>query len=268
MVNFKDNNADKYEEAYWFIFNGSKILIKRDGYDFPFLSTKEIKDFGFQINNQVYLGEKDGIPLLGMSVDQSKRSKEYRFTDFRKLYGIMKSDDIWLVGNGYQQVQFELNNIYCGKCGQLNDSKKGEKAKICPSCGLMVYSRISPAVIMAVTKGDELLLARSAQFHKKLYSVLAGFVEPGETLEQCVQREVMEEVGIKIKNIKYFGSQPWPFTSSLMMAYTAEYESGDISVDDVEIVEARWFKADNMPLIPSSISIARQLIDWFMGQNK
>ena len=116
---------------------------------------------------------------------------------------------------------------------------------------------------MSVVKDDHILLARSGRFPKKMYSVLAGFVEPGETLEECIRREVAEEVGIEVHNIRYFGSQNWPFPHSLMIGFTADYLSGEICIDDDEIVDARWFPAHDLPALPGSFSIAREIIDHF-----
>jgi NAD+ diphosphatase len=128
---------------------------------------------------------------------------------------------------------------------------------------LINYPRLSPAIIVAVCRDDRLLLAQNKRFRSGYYSVLAGFVEPGETLEECVKREVFEEVNIRVKNIRYFGSQPWPFPNSLMVGFTAEYAGGEIDENKSEIVEADWFTADNLPRIPPQITIARWLIDWF-----
>jgi NAD+ diphosphatase len=127
---------------------------------------------------------------------------------------------------------------------------------------------MSPAIIVAVVKDKKILLARASRFPYEMYSVLAGFVEPGESLEACVKREVREEVGIEVKNIRYFGNQPWPFPNSLMVAFTADYAAGEIRIDETEIVDAGWFSANNFPLIPSKISIARHLIDWFAEKNR
>jgi NAD+ diphosphatase len=130
------------------------------------------------------------------------------------------------------------------------------------------YPRIAPSVIVAVTKGSELLLARSKHFQTyTFHTVISGFVEPGETLEECVQREVKEETGLAVKNIRYFDSQPWPFPNSLMLGFTAEYDQGEIVVDDEELFEAGWFSVENLPYLPHSESIARKLIDWFV-ENK
>ncbi|MCD4721270.1 MAG: NAD(+) diphosphatase [Desulfobacula sp.] len=136
---------------------------------------------------------------------------------------------------------------------------------MCPKCNLINYPRISPAIITAVVKDKQILLGRGVNFpNKKMFSVLAGFVEPGEALEECVKREIFEEAGINIKNIQYFKSQSWPFPGSLMIGFTAEYESGKITIDTQEIAEAGWFKAENLPIIPGKQTLAGELIKWFV----
>ena len=147
------------------------------------------------------------------------------------------------------------------------ETKTNERAKICPQCRHICFPRISPAIIVAVLNKHHILLAHANHFPPGLYSVLAGFVEPRETFEECVQREVLEEVGIVVKNISYFGSRPWPFPNSLMVAFTADYAGGRIAIDGTEIVDAGWFTAGNQPRVPDKISIARQLIDWFVETN-
>ena len=139
-----------------------------------------------------------------------------------------------------------------------------ERAKECPQCGRLHFPRLAPAIIVLVERGHEMLLARARRFPTVMYSTLAGFVEPGETLEEAVVREVKEESGITVKDIRYFGSQPWPFPHSLMIGFTAVYESGEITLGDEENIDAGWFSADNLPPLPGKISIARKLIDWFL----
>jgi NAD+ diphosphatase len=141
-----------------------------------------------------------------------------------------------------------------------------ERAKECPRCGLLVFPRLSPAIIVLVERGHQMLLGRPRHFPPGLYSVIAGFVEPGETLEDAVMREVQEEVGIAIKDLRYFGSQSWPFPHSLMVGFTATYAGGEISLDEMEMEDAGWFTADNLPTLPGKISIARELIDWFLAK--
>jgi NAD+ diphosphatase len=171
-------------------------------------------------------------------------------------------------GLAAQLYRWNNSHKFCGQCGGLTEDKADERAKVCLKCDLIYFPRLSPAVIVAVIKDKKILLARSGRFPYGFYSVLAGFVQPGETLEECVAREVYEEVGIVVKNIRYFDSQPWPFPDSLMLGFTAEYASGDIYVDQSEIADAGWFGAFNMPNIPPKISIARQLIDWYVDNFK
>ena len=136
----------------------------------------------------------------------------------------------------------------------------------CPACKLHVYPRIAPAVIVLVRRGDEALLARGARFPMPFFSTLAGFAEVGESLEETLAREVREEVGVEVSRIRYFGSQPWPFPHSLMIGFRAAWSSGDIAIDPNEIVDAGWFRRDDLPPIPPGISIARALIDAWLGE--
>ena len=135
-----------------------------------------------------------------------------------------------------------------------------------PAVRSLQFPRLSPAVIVLVQRGNQLLMARSRHFAPGVYSVLAGFVEPGETLEEAVEREVFEETGIRVKDIRYFGSQPWPFPHSLMIGFTARYAGGEIKINDEEIEDAGWYTADRLPGQPGKISIARQLIEWFVAK--
>ena len=145
--------------------------------------------------------------------------------------------------------------------------QKSERAKKCPKCDLLHFPRLAPAIIVLVEQGEKLLMARSRHFASGMYSVLAGFVEPGESLEEAAIREIREEVGISIKDLRYFASQSWPFPHSLMIGFTATYAGGKISIDNTEIEDAGWFTADNLPPLPGKISIARKLIDWFIAKH-
>ena len=164
-------------------------------------------------------------------------------------------------GIAYQLMNWVKNSQHCGRCGTLLHFHETERARVCKACEFILYPPLSPAIIVAVQKGNLLLLARSPHFKAGMVSVLAGFVEAGESLEDTVRREVFEEVGVRVKNIRYFGSQPWPFPHSLMLGFTAEWESGEIQVDGIEIESAGWYSVDNTPPLPSSVSIASQLIE-------
>lgn len=170
-------------------------------------------------------------------------------------------------GVAFQWMDFYRTNAFCSKCGSSMRDHRRDQALECPACAHSVYPLLAPAVIVAVQREGSLLLARSPHFQPNMMSIVAGFVEPGETLEQTVAREVLEETGIHVKNIRYFGSQPWPFPHSLMLGFTAEWESGEIQIDGVEIEAAGWYTPDTMPQRPSSVSIARMIIDdWLERQ--
>jgi NAD+ diphosphatase len=183
------------------------------------------------------------------------------WSGLRALFGLIDDLDFALAGRAVQIVDWDRTHQFCGACGTPTVPKAQERARQCPSCGLTNYPRIAPAVMALVRRGDELLLARSPHFPAGMHSALAGFVEPGESLEQCLQREVREEVGVEVTNLSYFSSQPWPFPHSLMIAFNCDYAGGEITPDPSEIEAAGWFDLDHLPILPNKISIARRLID-------
>jgi NAD+ diphosphatase len=186
------------------------------------------------------------------------------FSDLRSLYGRLPEVQWTVAGRAVQLVDWARTHRFCGRCGTPTEAAPGERAMRCPACGLLAFPRIAPAVITLVTRGEEALLARGVAFPVPMYSCIAGFVEPGETIEEAVRREVREEVGVAITNLAYVASQPWPFPHSLMLGFTADWASGEIVIDPGEILDAQWFRADTMPMIPPGISIARKLIDGWL----
>jgi len=250
--------------AYWLLFKRNKILTLVDKGKFA-LPDINLDKLSIKPVRREYLGRLEGRSCYVAELTPDTVAPEgMSFFDLRRLLGKISDDLFFLAGKAYQILHWDRTHQYCSKCGAQTENKIDERAKLCPSCGFVNYPRISPAIIVAITRGHEILLARGSRFQADFYSVLAGFVEPGETFEECVQREVGEEVGLKVKNIKYFASQPWPFPDSLMVGFTAEYASGEISIDKKEILEAGWFKVEQLPLIPGNGSIARSLIDWFI----
>jgi len=259
---------EKDEPSWWFAFLKDRLLVLEKEGELSIPCVKDLAELKLKPVRKQYLGELDGRSCYSAELPEGESIKENKiFIHLFSCFEQMGQDIFGVVGIAFQVVNWDRTHQYCGVCGTLTRDKKEERAKVCPQCGMMHFPRLAPAVIVAVTKGDKILLAHSDRFRGKFYSVLAGFVELGETFEECVEREILEEVGIKVKNIRYFGSQPWPFPHSLMVGFTAEYDSGEITIDDVEITDAKWFTADNLPLIPGKISIARQLIDWFVENN-
>lgn len=181
--------------------------------------------------------------------------------NLRMLAAFVDASLFGIIGRAMHTCDWLTTSRFCGRCGTATTRHAKERCMVCPSCDLHTYPRISPAIITLVRKGDLALLASNAKFPGAFYSTLAGFADIGESLEETLVREVREEVGIAVKDVRYFGSQPWPFPNSLMIAFTAEWESGEIVVDGVELSDAKWFRADDLPMIPPPLSIARRLID-------
>jgi NAD+ diphosphatase len=212
-----------------------------------------------------FLGTLDGLPCA--AVDEEGAGAEAGFVGLRRLWAEVE-EQVWVIaGRAVQIVAWDRAHRFCGRCAQPTEPLAEERARRCPHCRLVVYPRLAPAVIVLVERPDgKALLARNASFPEPMYSCIAGFVEPGETLEEAVRREVREEVGIELCDIRYFSSQPWPFPHSLMIGFVAKYASGDLCPDGLEIADAAWFSATDLPRLPGEISIARALIDaWRHG---
>lgn len=261
---FVPETTENGKPVWFFVFNSEEVLINTTNNTFNVPVKTTIEDLKLRVLAKYYLGKLDGCDCYCLETDDKTTVPEgMLFKKFRSLLGRIDEEIFMLAGRAYQILNWDKKNQYCGSCGSENEMKHDERAKICPKCSNIIYPKISPAVIVAIIKDNEILLAHAKYFKENLYSLIAGFVEPGETFEDCVQREVFEEVGIKVKNLKYFGSQPWPFPDSLMVGFTAEYESGKISVDGNEITSAGWYTKESLPDVPNNSSIAGKIINWF-----
>jgi NAD+ diphosphatase len=266
------------QPALWFVFQGDKLITRpaHDSVEIPL--ARDLSELGLTPARRVYLGYLTGddggqTPCYAAEVDPTEALPGSFLADgLRGYYAQLGETFFHLAGRAIQLVNWDRTHQYCGQCGTPTVAMPNERAKQCPACGLTSYPRLSPATIVAVTadtpEGRRILLARNHRFPDGFYSVIAGFVEPGESLEECVAREVLEEVGVRVDNIRYFGSQPWPFPNSLMVGFTAEYVGGDIVLEAGEIADAIWCAADALPKIPPKMSIARRLIDWFVATNR
>ncbi len=257
------------EPAWWFAFQKYNLLVYQEPSCIPIPRLVDFADLGIPILRRHDLGQWDGHPCYTVEVAEGVAPPEgMAFEGLRSLFDRLDEQFFGLAGRAVQIIDWDRTHQYCGRCGTAMRLRPSERAKECPQCGLLHFPRIAPAIIVLVERGDELLLARSHRSAPGIYSVLAGFVEPGETLEAAVEREVKEEVGLRIKDIRYFGSQPWPFPHSLMIAFTASYAGGEIVLDESEMEDARWFTVNNLPRGPMRISIARRLIDWFIEKQR
>lgn len=255
------------EPAWWFAFIGNKLLIRQKEASNHILDLVSLEEIGLTPVRTQFLGTLDHKPCYSAQLPQDAPLPDGVFLcGLRELYGTLDEDVFMLSGRAIQIVEWDRTHQYCGHCATPMTQLPHERAKRCPQCELVNYPRLSPAVIVLISRGEQILLARAHRFPPGMYSLLAGFVEPGESLEETVVREVREEVGIEITNIRYFGSQPWPFPNSLMIGFTATYASGDITIEPQELVDAGWFHKNNLPKLPPPLSIARKLIDWFVAK--
>lgn len=247
------------QTAYW-ILRCEQQLLTLAGSGPAIFPAGLAGDFGV-LQGALPVGELHGLPCYAADLAAWPEIPGSAPTSLRAIFQLAGPELFMLAGRATQLLDWQANHRFCGKCGTPTSMKQGEMAMQCPACGLLVYPRISPAVMVLVRDGEKLLLARGPQFKPGVYSALAGFVEPGETLEQCAVREVREEVGIEIANLRYFASQPWPFPNSLMLAFFADYAGGTIVPQPGEIEAADWFSPDALPILPDPVSISRRLID-------
>ncbi|NET74266.1 MAG: NAD(+) diphosphatase, partial [Sphaerospermopsis sp. SIO1G2] len=236
------------EESWWFVVAGNHIMVVVDP-DEPKKATAvprlyDPRQWGLTLLRDHFLGYLDGVACYAAEIERDAvLPANHGTVNLRRLYGQLSDEFTRVAGRAVQIIDWDRNNVFCGRCGDRTVIAT-DRAKVCPSCKLRAYPRLSPAVIMLIRNGDKLLLAHSKRHPKGLYSVLAGFAEPGETLEECVAREIREEVGLEVENIRYFGSQPWPFPDSLMIGFTCDYAGGEIDLRDDEIAEADWYTVD------------------------
>jgi len=262
--------ADDDQEAYWFVVRRSEILVV-DGPDGPTIPVGTRPPVE-EVAGRHTLGSLEGLHVWGLDAPQHAEEPEgHSWVPLRPLFGRVPELQWTLAGRAEQIVSWGRTHRFCGRCGTPTEPQPTERALRCPSCGLLSFPRLSPATITRVTRGDddeEILLAWGRQFPGRFYSVLAGFVEPGESLEECVVREIKEETNIDVTDVRYYASQPWPFPNSLMIGFTARYVGGELALQEEEIVAAEWFTADRLPPCPKGgMSIAGWLIeDWLKSR--
>ena len=247
--------------GYWILRCEHQLLTVAHDESGQIFPSGEASAFG-NPENVILVGELAGRPCYAADVAQfpaGVAAAEAR--PLRAIFQLAGDACFALAGRASQLLDWQANHRFCGRCGTPNTMTSGEFAMHCPSCALVAYPRISPAVMVLVRNGDRLLLVRSPHFPPGMFSALAGFVEPGETLEECAAREVREEVGIEIAKLRYFHSQPWPFPNSLMVAFFAEFAGGTLRPDQTEIEAAEWFTGDALPRLPEPVSISRRLIE-------
>jgi NAD+ diphosphatase len=254
------------DQPLWFVVQASGVFVRSDESRVALPGAADLARWGLDVRQAHYLGQSEGQDCFALESGGLQPEAPWAVEGLRALYGRLDEQAFGVAGRALQIVHFASVHVFCGRCGTATVRDAVERCVRCPACGLTAYPRVSPAIIVLIRRGAEALLAHSARFTTGFYSTLAGFVEPGESLEDTLRREVREEVGVEIANIRYFGSQPWPFPHSLMVGFVAEHAGGEIVVDGEEIEDARWFRADALPPVPPKLSIARQLIDAWVDE--
>ena len=238
--------------------------------EFLIFEDEDLKWTEMEIANKQFIGYLNHKPcFLSELTNESKLDNELILTPLRNLLGRIPDSLFTVCSRSLQLSEWNKNNQFCGACGSKMNNHKTERAMFCECNSLLIYPRISPCIIVLVTKGEKLLLAHNKNFPGTFYSTLAGFIEAGESAESAIHREIFEEVKVRVKNIKYFGSQSWPFPSQLMLGYHADYLEGNITPDGEEIDSADWFHYKNLPQVPTgNISISGKLIESFVDRKK
>jgi len=251
----------------WFVFRRRELLVSAAG-SMP--SKDELDQHRLGPERTLYLGTLGDLHCFAAQVpDSATPPAGMTYRDLMSLFANLDPALHQVAGRAAQLLDWDRTHQLCGACGKPTEPSALDRSRACSDCGLAQFPRLAPAIIVTVERDDEILLARSPHFPPGLYSTLAGFVEPGESVEECVAREVREEVGVEVDEIRYFSSQPWPFPNSLMLGFTTTWKSGDIVIDGEEIVEAKWFHCDDMPTrFPGNISISQWLIDDFLRRRR
>ncbi|TAK85818.1 MAG: NAD(+) diphosphatase [Betaproteobacteria bacterium] len=268
-------------EGHWFVFRGEQLLVEigpleRPSDDLRVRARPAWARVPLQKNHNwlgsaslrcLYLGVLDGTQCWAAELPaEAEAPAGMAWQGLRALFSVLDDACFALAGRALQLIDWDRTHQFCGRCGERTEASRKERVRVCPACKLSAYPRVAPAVMALVKRQKQILLARGRHFPPGMFSALAGFVEPGESLEQCLAREVAEEVGVQISNTRYFASQSWPFPHSLMIAFVCDWVSGEIKPQDEEIEEANWFEVLQLPKLPSKISIARRLIDAVVAQ--
>ena len=258
------------DTAWSFVFAGRRLLLKSnvDGATIP--TFREVADLLGVLGAgaeevDVALPHVNGRDSrLHAIPDDFEAPDGFELTALRATHALLAEPLFRAAGAARQKIDWVRTHRFCSRCGAPTERHRGREAMACPDCGQLHFPRLSPAVIVLIQRGREALLGRSPHFTPGVYSTLAGFVEPGESLEECVHREIDEEVGVRVSDLQYFGSQPHPFPHSLMVGFVADWESGEIRIDPEEMEDAQWFTPETMPDLPHPMSIARALIEDFI----
>lgn len=266
MMSFMTKTTSQRIE-YWMIFQKDSLLLDHNDQVLTSSTISGIKDYFLRQHHIIELEDSD-IYCAELN-EEVELPSIVKSVSFKKALGVIRHDWYGIATKAYTILRWDKLHQYCGNCGERTSHRAGTVERVCTACGHLFYPRISPSIIVLIQKDNQILMARSPHFPPGVFGLIAGFVEAGESIEEAVHREVKEETNITIKNLRYFGSQPWPFPDSLMVGFFADYESGDLIIDQDEIEEGGWYTKDNLPGRPSvSVSIGSRMINHWLDCNK
>lgn len=255
------------EKQQWYVFFKDQLLLTKEAdgtFSVPQGDQAPCAPTPGRKIHTVTLNDGRQVKALAIELPRPETEKEV-MVNLRGSYDYLPLDIYQAAGKAYQILYWDEHSRYCPACG-MPTVQKTDIMKKCPNCAHELYPPVSAAIIVLIRRGEEVLLVRAKNFRGTFYGLVAGFLEAGETLEQCVEREVMEETGLRVKNIRYFGSQPWPYPCGLMVGFVADYAGGDIKLQADELTAGAFFRKENLPELPRKLSIARKLIDWWLTQ--
>ena len=246
---------------YWYVFYGDQLLLQKQdtGYTIPFTEEAPVA-----VEHSLPFEMADGTRAIAAYTAQPLEETEaYLPIGLRASYDYIDKWQYEQAGKAFQINYWDQHSRFCPACGTPTEQKE-LIMKRCPACKYEIYPTVSSAILVLIRKADQILLVRARNFKGKFHGLVAGFLETGETLEQCVEREVMEETGLQVQNIRYWGNQPWPYPSNLMIGFVADYAGGEIRLQDEELSSGAFYGKENLPEIPPKLSLARRMIDWWL----
>lgn len=255
--------------SWWIVFYQDQLLLKKQNDRFS-IPCSEQPPVCIPVGTTIHpICTLDGYPCKAVAIDcpTVEAEDEYILTGLRTSYDLIPLKQYQMAGKAAEILHWDRNSRFCPVCGTKMEQKE-DIMKKCPQCGNEIYPSISTAVLVLLRKEDRLLLVHARNFKGTFNSLVAGFLETGETLEECVAREVKEETGLDVKNITYFGNQPWPYPSGLMVGFIADYAGGELILQDEELSSGAFYTRDNLPELPRKLSLARKMIDWWIENDK
>ncbi len=251
------------DAARWFLFVQDRLVLVKEDNRLQIPDTATLARLELHPHRASLLGYLDMTPCFVGELTQPDLLLPLQLIDLREAHGVIAEHDYGVAGYAAQILHWDRTSQFCPVCATPTEQVPDDRAKRCPTCTFLQYPRISPAIIVLVYRDGQVLLTRKSTWPRNRYSLIAGFVEPGESLEACVQREVAEEAGIRVATIRYLGSQPWPFPHQLMIGFLAQYAGGELVLDATELEHAAWFDLDALPELPPPHSIARRILEWY-----